>query len=108
MSSSRRSAVGDQERGLPCHEALVGGGRAGRGVDQGPGAFPDDSGGYFHGMVAKAKTRELNLERTLWAMRRTEGALSRSAAGGEATDSRGLSALSFHTVAGCGGSNPAG
>jgi hypothetical protein len=26
--------------------------------------------GYFHGMVTKAKAGELNLDRTLWAMRR--------------------------------------
>ena len=30
------------------------------------GPFPLDPGGYFHGMVAKAKTDELNLARTVW------------------------------------------
>jgi replication initiation protein RepC len=58
-------------RGLPRHGTRAGGDCAGRGVDQGPGAFPDDPpGGYFHGMVTKAKAGELNLDRTLWAMRR--------------------------------------
>ena len=37
---------------------------------QGPGAFPDHGGRVFHGMVAKAKAGALNLDRTLWAMRR--------------------------------------
>jgi replication initiation protein RepC len=32
--------------------------------------FRTGPGGYFHGMVAKAKTGELHLERTVWAMRR--------------------------------------
>ena len=31
-------------------------------------------GGYFHGMVTKAKAGELNLDRTLWAMRRARRA----------------------------------
>lgn len=35
-----------------------------------PAHFRTTAGGYFHGMVAKAKTGELNLDRTLWAMRR--------------------------------------
>ena len=35
-----------------------------------PAHFRTTPGGYFHGMVAKAKTGELNLDRTLWAMRR--------------------------------------
>jgi len=35
-----------------------------------PGHFRTTPGGYFHGMVAKAKAGELNLDRTLWAMRR--------------------------------------
>jgi replication initiation protein RepC len=33
--------------------------------------FRTTPGGYFHGMVAKAKAGELHLERTLWALRRT-------------------------------------
>jgi replication initiation protein RepC len=32
--------------------------------------FQTTPGGYFHGMVAKARTGELHLERTVWAMRR--------------------------------------
>jgi len=35
-----------------------------------PEHFRTTAGGYFHGMVAKAKAGELNLDRTLWAMRR--------------------------------------
>ena len=35
-----------------------------------PAHFRTTPGGYFHGMVAKAKVGELNLDRTLWAMRR--------------------------------------
>ena len=31
--------------------------------------FRTTAGGYFHGMIAKAKAGELNLDRTLWAMR---------------------------------------
>jgi replication initiation protein RepC len=32
--------------------------------------FRTSPGGYFHGMVAKARAGELHLERTVWAMRR--------------------------------------
>jgi replication initiation protein RepC len=32
--------------------------------------FTSSPGGYFHGMVAKAKTGQLNLARTVWALRR--------------------------------------
>ena len=35
-----------------------------------PEHFQTSPGGYFHGMVAKAKAGELHLERTVWAMRR--------------------------------------
>ena len=35
-----------------------------------PAHFRTTAGGYFHGMVAKAKSGELNLDRTLWGMRR--------------------------------------
>lgn len=35
-----------------------------------PGHFRTTAGGYFHGMVTKAKAGELNLDRTLWALRR--------------------------------------
>jgi replication initiation protein RepC len=31
--------------------------------------FRSTPGGYFHGMVAKAKTGELNLARTIWGLR---------------------------------------
>ncbi len=36
-----------------------------------PGHFRTTAGGYFHGMVVKARRGELNLDRTLWALRRT-------------------------------------
>ena len=32
--------------------------------------FTTSPGGYFHGMVAKARAGELHLERTVWALRR--------------------------------------
>ena len=32
--------------------------------------FRTSPGGYFHGMVTKAKAGHLNLDRTLWGMRR--------------------------------------
>ena len=35
-----------------------------------PTHFRTTAGGYFQGMVAKAKAGALNLDRTLWAMRR--------------------------------------
>jgi replication initiation protein RepC len=35
-----------------------------------PAHFRTSAGGYFHGMVAKAKAGELHLDRTLWGMRR--------------------------------------
>jgi replication initiation protein RepC len=35
------------------------------------GHFRSTPGGYFHGMVAKAKAGELNLARTLWGLRQT-------------------------------------
>jgi replication initiation protein RepC len=35
-----------------------------------PGHFRSTPGGYFHGMVAKARDGELHLDRTLWAWRR--------------------------------------
>jgi replication initiation protein RepC len=35
-----------------------------------PAHFRTTPGGYFHGMVAKARAGELHLERTVWAMRR--------------------------------------
>ena len=35
-----------------------------------PEHFRTTPGGYFHGMVQKAKASELHLERTVWALRR--------------------------------------
>jgi replication initiation protein RepC len=35
-----------------------------------PEHFTASPGGYFHGMVAKAKAGELHLDRTIWALRR--------------------------------------
>ena len=35
-----------------------------------PAHFRTTAGGYFHGMVTKAKAGHLNLDRTLWGMRR--------------------------------------
>jgi replication initiation protein RepC len=35
-----------------------------------PEHFRTTPGGYFHGMVQKAKAGELHLERTMWALRR--------------------------------------
>ena len=35
-----------------------------------PAHFRTSPGGYFHGMVTKAKAGHLNLDRTLWGMRR--------------------------------------
>ena len=42
--------------------------------------FRSSPGGYFHGMVAKAKAGELNLARTIWDLRSRD----RRAGGGEA------------------------
>ena len=36
------------------------------------GHFRSSPGGYFHGMVAKAKAGELNLARTIWGLRSRE------------------------------------
>jgi replication initiation protein RepC len=36
-----------------------------------PEHFTGTPGGYFHGMVAKAKAGQLHLDRTVWALRRT-------------------------------------
>jgi replication initiation protein RepC len=36
--------------------------------------FRSTPGGYFHGMVAKAKTGELNLGRTVWGLRHAAAA----------------------------------
>lgn len=37
-----------------------------------PAHFRTTPGGYFHGMVAKAKAGDLNLDRTLWGIRRAQ------------------------------------
>ena len=39
--------------------------------------FRSTPGGYFHGMVAKAKAGELNLARTVWGLRQTAASGSR-------------------------------
>jgi len=49
--------------------------------------FRTSPGGYFHGMVAKAKAGELHLERTVWALRRA--AEPDRAAGRPGTSNRG-------------------
>ena len=36
-----------------------------------PEHFRTTPGGYFHGMVAKARAGDLHLDRTVWAWRRT-------------------------------------
>ena len=48
------------------------------------GHFRSSPGGYFHGMVAKAKAGELNLVRTIWGLRNRE----RRAGEGEGRSSR--------------------
>jgi replication initiation protein RepC len=48
-----------------------------------PGHFRTSPGGYFHGMVAKAKAGELHLERTVWAMRHASEPEHRRGKGGE-------------------------
>ena len=48
------------------------------------GHFRSSPGGYFHGMVAKARAGELNLARTIWGLRSRE----RRAGGGEGRASR--------------------
>ena len=37
------------------------------------GHFTSSPGGYFHGMVAKARAGTLNLDRTVWGMRARAG-----------------------------------
>jgi replication initiation protein RepC len=43
--------------------------------------FRSTPGGYFHGMVAKAKTGELNLARTVWGLRQAVAQRPHRAAG---------------------------
>lgn len=46
-----------------------------------PGHFRTTPGGYFHGMVAKAKAGELNLIRTIWGLRQAAQAKTGRMAG---------------------------
>jgi replication initiation protein RepC len=48
--------------------------------------FRTSPGGYFHGMVAKARAGELHLERTVWAMRRASGPEQHRAGRGRGPD----------------------
>jgi hypothetical protein len=41
--------------------------------------FRTSPGGYFHGMVQKAKAGELNLVRTIWGLRQAKAARERGA-----------------------------
>jgi hypothetical protein len=50
--------------------------------------FRTSPGGYFHGMVAKAKAGELHLERTVWAMRRASEPEHQRAGRGGGSDRR--------------------
>jgi replication initiation protein RepC len=49
-----------------------------------PEHFRTTPGGYFHGMVAKAKAGELHLERTVWALRRASAGTPPAAGQGRA------------------------
>ncbi len=52
--------------------------RRGRlGLGPAGGYFRTSPGGYFHGMVAKAKAGELNLVRTIWGLRQAKAARER-------------------------------
>jgi replication initiation protein RepC len=53
-----------------------------------PEHFRTTPGGYFHGMVAKHKAGELNLDRTLWALRRAAEPTPRRQAGRGGDDHR--------------------
>ena len=61
-----------------------------------PAHFRTTAGGYFHGMVAKAKAGELNLDRTLWAMRRAAEPKPRRQAAREIRDDRPSGAGTDH------------
>jgi replication initiation protein RepC len=41
--------------------------------------FRTSPGGYFHGMVAKAKVGELHLVRTIWGLRQARATKARAA-----------------------------
>jgi replication initiation protein RepC len=49
-----------------------------------PAHFRTTAGGYFHGMVTKAKAGELHLDRTLWGLRRANEPRPAAKAGGSA------------------------
>jgi replication initiation protein RepC len=53
-----------------------------------PGHFRTSPGGYFRGMVAKAKAGELHLERTLWALRNAAASGDGRPAGGRRPGAR--------------------
>jgi replication initiation protein RepC len=57
-----------------------------------PEHFTASPGGYFHGMVAKARAGELHLERTVWALRRAADPAgpNRAAGGYDSRRFRGL------------------
>jgi len=50
-----------------------------------PAHFRTTAGGYFHGMVTKARAGQLNLDRTLWGMRRANEPRPAGKAGGGAS-----------------------
>ena len=50
-----------------------------------PAHFRTSPGGYFHGMVTKARAGHLNLDRTLWGMRRANEPRPTGKAGGGAS-----------------------
>ena len=50
-----------------------------------PAHFRTTAGGYFHGMVTKAKAGHLNLDRTLWGMRKANEPRFTGKAGGART-----------------------
>ncbi len=55
-----------------------------------PEHFRTSPGGYFHGMVEKARAGELHLDRTVWALRRTsEPEHARTSRGGGSHDREG-------------------
>ena len=54
-----------------------------------PEHFTASPGGYFHGMVAKAKAGELHLDRTVWAWRRASMPEHRRSRGGDRDQSAG-------------------
>jgi replication initiation protein RepC len=55
--------------------------------------FRSTPGGYFHGMVAKAKAGELNLARTVWGLRQAIAPKSHRSAPGRAGELRPASRI---------------